>query len=64
MPAPSSVPPFTDPRSPTSVLFENVTLFVPELVEFVENWKWSPRLSLNVEPVTLAVIEAVLLASR
>ena len=30
----------------------------------VENWKWSPRLSLNVEPVTCTVIAAVSLASR
>src|SRR5919204_3872319 len=63
-PAPRFEPPYVEPRSPVSVLFENVTLLVPELVAFVENWKWSPRLLLNVEPVTLTVMPAVSFASR
>jgi hypothetical protein len=38
IPAPRSLPNGA-PRSPVSVLLENVTLLVPELVAFVENWK-------------------------
>jgi len=47
------------PRTPEavvfSVLFENVTLSVPVEAESVENWKWSPKLLVNVDPVTLTV---------
>ena len=55
------------PRTPeavlVSVLFENVTLFVPAAAELVENWKWSPMLLVNVEPVMLTVAFVVPLAS-
>ena len=46
-----------------SVLLEKVTLLVPVEAESAENWKWSPKLLVKVEPVTLTVALVEPLAS-